>query len=67
MRILWITLLGVIFQLWMSSPACVADAPPQYDVDYRPNVEFGTGGSHKLRLHLASSQGRSDENDRASC
>lgn len=58
MRILWITLLGVIFQLWMSSPALrAADAPPQYDVDYRPNVEFGTGGSHKLRLHLALPKG----------
>lgn len=43
----------IVTQVCLLAPVRAEDAAPQVDVDYRANVEYGTGGDKKLRLHLA--------------
>ncbi|MES2788415.1 MAG: alpha/beta hydrolase [Planctomycetota bacterium] len=58
MRISRLFLVGMTAGLLILNQAVFADdAPAQLEVEYRPNVEYGTGGKHKLRLHLALPKG----------
>lgn len=40
-------------QLCLLASLQAQEATPEADVEYRANVEYGTGGDKKLRLHLA--------------
>ena len=42
-------------------PLHAHDSTPQPEVEYRPNVEYGTGGTQKLRLHLALPKASGDK------
>ncbi len=58
MRLVALALVGFVLVLSpLSQRVFAEDAPVQPEVEYRPNVEYGTGGRQKLRLHLALPQG----------
>ncbi len=51
-RLLFAVLVGVV-GFCVSAPLAAEDASAPLEVELRPDVEYGTGGGKKLRLHLA--------------
>lgn len=49
---------ALVIAIWLllSGAGRADEAPNSPGVEYRPNVQYGMGGDHKLRLHLALPQ-----------
>src|SRR5690242_9103117 len=52
-RCQWLTLVIACIGLHSYSSVDAQETKPQPEIEYRADVEYGTGGDKKLRLHLA--------------